>query len=102
MRFNLDNDGSPGTMVSLLLGRAVAKPYPDAKDIIRITLRMSQRNALHVPPAHQSLIGAFLEYKDKMRDWPLERLGAAYWGEVMIVGQNKAAVQAGTVHIPRL
>jgi len=28
MRFNLDNDGSPGTMVSLLLSRAIAKLYP--------------------------------------------------------------------------
>ena len=38
MKFNLDNDGSPGTMVSLLLSRAIAKLFPDAKDIIRITL----------------------------------------------------------------
>ena len=38
MRFNLDNNGSPGTMVSLLLSRAVAKLYPDSDEMIRIAL----------------------------------------------------------------
>ena len=83
MRFNLDNDGSPGTMVSLLLSRAIAKLYPDARDIIRITLCVNQRKALHAPLAHQSLVGgAFLEYKDKMRDWPLDKQATAYRGMV--------------------
>ena len=50
MRFNLDNDGSPGTMVSLLLSRAIAKLYPDSKDPIRITLCVNQRIALQETP----------------------------------------------------
>ena len=88
MRFNLDNDGSPGTMVSLLLSRAIAKLYPDSKDTIRITLCVNQRNALHTPLAHQSLVGGImLEYKDKMRDWSLERQGTAYRG--MVFAQNQ-------------
>ncbi len=83
MKFNLDNDGSPGTMVSLLLSRAIAKLFPDAKDMIRITLCVNQRKALHTPLAHQSLVGAaFLEYKDKMRDWPLDKQATAYRGMV--------------------
>ena len=83
MKFNLDNDGSPGTMVSLLLSRAIAKLFPDAKDIIRITLCVNQRKALHTPLAHQSLVGgAFLEYKDKMRDWSLDKQATAYRGMV--------------------
>ena len=90
MKFNLDNDGSPGTMVSLLLSRAIAKLYPDAKDIIRITLCVNQRNALHAPLAHQSLVGgAFLEYKDKMRGWPLERQATAYRGMVFAQTQEE-------------
>lgn len=90
MRFNLDNDGSPGTMVSLLLSRAIAKLFPDAKDIIRITLCVNQRNALRAPLAHQSLVGgAMLEYKDQMRDWPLERQGTAYRGMVFAQTQEE-------------
>ena len=60
MRFNRENGGSPGTMVSLLLSRAIAALFPDAKDIIRVILCVNQRNALHAPLAHQSLVsGAF-------------------------------------------
>ena len=90
MRFNLDNDGSPGTMVSLLLSRAIAKLYPEARDIIRITLCVNQRKALHAPLAHQSLVGgAFLEYKDQMRDWPLEKQATAYRGMVFAQTQEE-------------
>ena len=44
---------------------------------------MNQRKALHAPLAHQSLVGgAMLEYKEEMRDWPLEKQGTAYRGMV--------------------
>jgi hypothetical protein len=90
MKFNLDNDGSPGTMVSLLISRAIAKLFPDAKDIIRITLCVNQRKALHAPLAHQSLVGgAFLEYKDKLRDWPLDLQATAYRGMVFAQTQEE-------------
>ena len=90
MKFNLDNDGSPGTMVSLLLSRAIARLYPEAKDIIRITLCVNQRNALHAPLAHQSLVGgAFLEYKPEMRDWPLDKQATAYRGMVFAQTQEE-------------
>ena len=90
MRFNLDHDGSPGTMVALLLSRAIAKMYPDSEDIIRIVLCVNQRKALHAPLAHQSLVGgAMLEFKDKMRDWSLEKQGTAYRGMVFAQTQEE-------------
>ncbi len=93
MRFNLDNDGSPGTMVSLLLSRAISKMYPRAEDVIRIALCVNQRKALHAPLAHQSLVGgAMLEYKDKMRDWSLEKQGTAYRGMVFAQTQEENAL----------
>ena len=90
MRFNLDNDGSPGTMVSLLLSRAISKLFPEAENVIRIALCLNQRKALHAPLAHQSLVGGvMLEYKDKMRDWPLEMQGTAYRGMVFAQAQEE-------------
>ena len=90
MRFNLDNDGSPGTMVSLLLSRAISKLFPEAENVIRIALCLNQRKALHAPLAHQSLVGGvMLEYKDKMRDWPLEMQGTAYRGMVFALAQEE-------------
>ena len=83
MQFNIENDGSPGTMVALFLSRAIAKLYPDAEDSIRIALCVNQRNALRVPKAHHSLVGGvMLEYKDKLKNWPLARQATAYRGMV--------------------
>lgn len=90
MRFNLDNDGSPGTMVSLMLSRAIAKLFPDAENTIRIALCVNQRKALHAPLAHQSLVGGvMLEYKDKMRDWSLDKQATAYRGMVFAQTQEE-------------
>jgi hypothetical protein len=90
MRFNLDHDGSPGTMVSLLLSRAIARVNPEATDPIRISLCVNQRKALHVPLAHQSLVGgAMLEYKEKMRSWPIERQATVYRGMVFAQTQEE-------------
>ena len=79
MKFIQDNNSSPGQMVSLLLSRAIKKLYPDADDIIRITLCVNQRKALHLPLAHQCLVGgAFLEYNDSIRDLPLSKQAMAF------------------------
>lgn len=95
MRFNIDHDGSPATMVSLFLSRAVAKLFPDSSDTIRITMCVNTRNALNAPLAHQSLVsGAMLEYKDRMRSWPIDRQATAYRG--MVFAQTtEEAVLAG-------
>ena len=83
VRFSLDHDGSPGTTISLLLSRAIASLFPDAEGAIRIALCVNQRKALGAPLAHQSLVGGvMLEYKDGMRDWPLEQQGTIYRGMV--------------------
>lgn len=93
VRFSMDNDGSPGTITALLLSRAVAKLFPDAADPIRITLCVNQRKALQKPKAHQSLVGgAMLEYKEKLRDWPLERQATAYRGMVFVQTTDEAVL----------
>lgn len=83
MRFNIEHDGSPATMVSLFLSRAIARLFPDAAEPIRVRICVNQRTALHKPLAHQCLVGAALvEYKDAMRAWPLRRQATAYRGMV--------------------
>ena len=90
MKFNIENAGSPGTMVSLFLSRAVAKMYPESNDAIRVALCVNQRKALHAPLAHQSLVGGvMLEYKEKMRNWSLDRQATAYRGMVFAQTQEE-------------
>ncbi len=79
MDFNVKNNGSPATMVSLFLSRALHRLFPDDPDVIRITVAVNQRNALRVPLAHQCLVGAaFLDYDENIQKLPLERQAAAY------------------------
>ena len=79
MQFNRDNDGSPGTMVALLLSRSIAELFPNHHDMIRIILCVNQRKALHAPLAHQSLVGgALLEYGENLRHLPLNQQIQAY------------------------
>ena len=91
MRFNIQNDGSPATMVSLFLCRAVANLYPDNTDAIRVVLCVNQRKALGAPLAHQSLVGgAMLEYKQKMRSWPVDRQATVFRG--MVFAQTREEI----------
>ncbi len=93
VRFNIQNDGSPATMVSLFLSRAIANLYPNRADVIRIAMTVNQRKALKVPLAHQTLVGGvMLEYKEKMRSWPLDRQATAYRGMVFAQTTDEAVL----------
>ena len=98
MHFCKENGGSPGTMVSLLLSRSLAKLYPHAQESIRIVLCVNQRKALHAPLAHQSLVGgAFLEYDEQLRKLPLSEQVKAYRN--MVAAQTgEKAVLSGVAH----
>ncbi len=90
MNFNKTNDGSPGTMVSLLFSRAIAKSHPESSKPVRIAFCVNQRNALKATLAHQSLVGgAILEYKEQMKNWPLHKQAAVYRGMVFVQTQKE-------------
>ena len=83
MRFNHENDGSPGTMTSLFLSRAIERLHPDAGAGLRVLLAVNMRKALKAPLTHHPLVGgAVLEYRPEMRKWPLDRQATAYRGMV--------------------
>lgn len=95
MRFNVDNDGSPATMVSLLLSRAIAKLFPDNEDVIRVMMTVNMRKALNAPRAHQSLVcGVDLEYKKQMQDWSLDKQATVYRGMVFAQSQDEKVLEA--------
>ena len=85
MRFNIQKEASPATLVALFLSRAFCALYPDADESIRIGLCVNQRRALKAPLAHHCLVGmAELEYKEKMRKWPLDLQITAYRGMTIL------------------
>ena len=81
MRFNIAHDGSPATMVSLLLCRAIDHTWPSRTKPLRVLLCANQRPALGAPRARHNLVGMVtLEYKDRMRGWPIERQSTIFRG----------------------
>ena len=105
MQFVTEHNGSPTTMVSLLLGRALARLFPDPQDVIRISLCVDQRAALHAPLAHQTLVGAaMLEYTEDVRKLPIEQQTATYRKLVSAQTQEDVvlagvATQSGIAHM---
>ena len=68
MRFNISNDGSPATIVALLLARTIDALHNEAPLPTVIAMCVNQRKALRAPLAHQSLVGDVrLPYTDRLR-----------------------------------
>lgn len=85
MRFNLSQEGSPGTVVALFLARAITELHPDAADPVAIALCVDQRRALNAPLAHQSLVGdARLVFRERMREMSFETQEACFRGMVAL------------------
>lgn len=85
MRFNLSNDGSPGTIIALFLARAIDKLHPVKKDPVVIAMCVNQRKALKAPLAHQSLVGDVrLVYGDRIKKLELKDQATSFRGMVAL------------------
>ncbi len=83
--YSFSNDGSPATIISLLLARSIAMAHPDAADPIVIALCVNQRKALGAPLAHQSLVGDVrLVYNDRMKNLPFMSQATCFRGMVAL------------------
>ena len=94
MRFNLSNEGSPGTVISLFLARAIASLHPQTDDPVVIGMCVNQRKALHAPLAHQSLVGDVrLVFHDNMKQMDFETQKTCFRGMVALQSDNEMVKQ---------
>lgn len=85
MRFNISNDGSPATVVALLLARAINALHPDAQQTPVIAMCVNQRRALRAPFAHQSLVGDVrLPFSERIRKLPFSVQATCFRGMVTV------------------
>ncbi len=85
MRFNISNDGSPATVVALLLARSIAALHPDAEPRPVIAMCVNQRKALRAPLAHQSLVGDVrLPYTERLEKLPFSTQATCFRGMVSL------------------
>ena len=88
MKYSRENDGSPATMTSAFLAKALYRLRGDAGDSdkpIRIAMPYNNRLALNKPLAHHSLVeSCAVTYPSKVRDWSIEKLGTVTRGTVAL------------------
>lgn len=85
MRFNISNEGSPGTVVALFLARAIDSLHPKTADPVSIALCVNQRRALGAPLAHQSLVGdARLVFHERMKKMSFDTQTTCFRGMVAL------------------
>lgn len=89
MEFNISNDGSPATIVSLLLARTIRALHPDAPLPPVIAMCVNQRKALRAPLAHQSLVGDVrLPFTDRIQKLPFSVQATCFRGMVVLQSDN--------------
>ena len=85
IRFTSANDASPGTMVSILLARAIDALYPNAeKDIVGAYVINARPMLQAKKTYHNCLTMALFDYEDKIRRMPLDRQCTVYRGKTFI------------------
>ena len=90
MQFNISNDGSPATIVALLLARTIEALHPDAALPTVIAMCVNQRRALRAPLAHQSLVGDVrLPFTDRMKGKSFSTQATTFRGMVMLQSEEE-------------
>ena len=85
MRFNISNDGSPATIVALILARVIDRLHPEKTLPPVIAMCVNQRKALRAPLAHQSLVGDVrLPYYGRIRELPFSTQATCFRGMVTL------------------
>ena len=85
MKYNRENDGSPATMTSAFLVKALYRLRGDLAKPIRIGLAYNNRLVLNTPLAHHSVVGTCtVTYPAAVRDWSIEKLGTVTRGTVAL------------------
>lgn len=90
MKYSKSNDGSPATVLTLLLARAIDGLHKDAAKPVIGGVVMNIRSALGKPLAHHSLVSQlFLEYKDRMKSMDTGTQATCMRGMIMLQKQDE-------------
>lgn len=88
MKYTKASDGSPATMISVFLYRAIQELHEDLKQPVVCGMAMNIRPVLKKPLCHHSVVSQlFLEYKPSMREMDIQTLATCSRGMVMLQSQ---------------
>lgn len=88
IKYTKANDGSPATMVSVFLYRAIAELHEEEEKSIVCGMAMNIRPVLNKPMCHHSVVSQlFLEYKPSMKTMDIQTLATCSRGMVLLQSQ---------------
>ena len=83
--FSSANDASPGTMVSILLARAIDALYPERQKPLTGRYVVNARPMLHGEKSHHNCIGGVMfSYTDRVKAMPFDRQCTAHRGATFL------------------
>lgn len=95
MSFIHEKDGSPATILALLLSRGLASLFPESSDMIRVSLCINLRKGMENRVTHHCLVGGiWLEYLKKIRDWSFDTQMTAYRGRLFTESMDEKLLAA--------
>jgi len=103
MRFTSDNDASPGTMVSLLMARAIDSLYPDRSKEIISAYVINARPMLGARQTYHNCLGmAIFDYSDRIKAMPMPKQCTIYRGKTFVqsfdpIVKNSTTVSANSI-----
>lgn len=78
------SDGTPNTIISLLMSRAIDKLHPDAEEPIIAQVYCDYRNVVDANKSHRNMVTTLpLVYDRSMRDMPLEMQNTIMRGNIL-------------------
>ena len=93
VRFSSASDASPGTMVSLLLTRAIDARYPRREKTIKGGYVVNGRPMLHAPKSHHNCVTTVrYDYSERLKNMPFDRQCTALRG-ITFVQSDEEYVQ---------
>ena len=102
MRFSSANDASPGTMISLLLARAIDGLFPNRKEEIANSYLINARPMLGIErTGHNCFSTAYLKYSDRVKAMPFDHQCTVYRGMTFIQSDEDYVIRALTTGAAR-
>ncbi|MCQ2083928.1 MAG: hypothetical protein MJY58_05500 [Bacteroidaceae bacterium] len=90
-------DGTPNTILSILMSRAIDKLHPDAKDPIISQVYCDYRNVVGAEKSHHNMVTTLpLVYERSMRDMPIDMQNTAMRGDILYLSDPSILLRTVT------
>ncbi len=87
-------------MIALLLARSFADVFPDSPEKIRVSVCINLRKGMNKLKAHHGYVGGiWLEYIERIRNWPLEKQMTAFRGKLIAESTEEKLLEAFSNYI---